>query len=869
MTADLTSERLTGWVHAGETELIAAALITAPEPARRALAMPLRQFRADSLNDRSDPLGDNDLPFHEAYRMRRQITTRRHNAFRVAGAGTMTGVAKVVSWLRLFGFADSSDPRVADALIRVLSAPGRPSLAAVARGLAARMRPAEVRAQWPLVTRLLEAAGEPAPATEAVLRGWLAETHCSAVSLRADPRTPLLLPHLFTIERLGGEVAPGGLAGLTEHRAVILPGCVSRLAAGDRPGAIRAFVELHRLLEPSLDELSEHRQSYLAMLSSPHGTVADVGLRSLRAVDDAGLLEVEAVADAAYAVLGRREKKLVRAQLDWLAAALVRKPDPALFEALLTGLSNEAVDLAERALRLAAKHLPAFGPPAREQLAQAGEGLTGDLCRQVRALLPAAEQTGAPRTPVLIAADGPAAPMPDPIRSVPEVVAAAVALTGQVAPDPVRLELVLDGLVRFAHADPEGLAAALVPKVPQWSDPLAGLLRAAAHRSWSPWTPDRWQRHAAPPFWMLTGRLSELSEQLTGTPPPALLATPATVDGHVDPERVLTVLTSAEADGWQPGPYDLSQAMLRLPRTVDPVVLAAAERLTSPAGRLFAAWLRGGGLPDPAVVTLDAVWHRCPDATACTCQWPPTVRRTSAFPEIPRPAPITVPAWLLALPAEPDHTRGRRSDHPLTGWPMILPGHPEIVAAHALPEIITAADDYNRQHLDILPVLAAATGPFGPAMALCLAHAFSADRTAGRVSATDAFVELAARGKLDGALVGRELAHLQRDGRLVLKRVAGCLTEALRAGVTTQTWAAARELVPAALATPGAGTPDLLAAAEAAAAAVQASDDLPEVTEVAARPGRSRLVTEAARLARTLAANRERVSSAAPAGLSA
>jgi hypothetical protein len=187
---------------------------------------------------------------------------------------------------------------------------------------------------------------------------------------------------------------------------------------------------------------------------------------------------------------------------------------------------------------------------------------------------------------------------------------------------------------------------------------------------------------------------------------------------------------------------------------------------------------------------------------------------------------------------------------------MVLPGHPEIVAAQALPEIVMAVHGDFRQQLDILPVLAASAGPFGPAMALALANGFSADDITGRVSATDAFVELAARGKLDGALVGRELAQLQGGGRLAVKRVAGCLIEVLRAGVTTEVWAAVRELLPAALINPGAGTPDLLATAEAAAAAVHATDDFPELTEVAARRGRTRLASEAARLSRTLAANR-------------
>jgi len=51
---------------------------------------------------------------------------------------------------------------------------------------------------------------------------------------------------------------------------------------------------------------------------------------------------------------------------------------------------------------------------------------------------------------------------------------------------------------------------------------------------------------------------------------------------------------------------------------------------------------------------------------------------------------------------------------------------------------------------------------------------------------------------------------------------------------------------------PGAGAPELLAVASAAAAAAGARDDVPGLTAVAGRGGRGRLVTEAARLLRTL-----------------
>jgi len=185
-----------------------------------------------------------------------------------------------------------------------------------------------------------------------------------------------------------------------------------------------------------------------------------------------------------------------------------------------------------------------------------------------------------------------------------------------------------------------------------------------------------------------------------------------------------------------------------------------------------------------------------------------------------------------------------------------MPSHRELVAAYVQPLLAPAADGNVRGGGDLLPALARASGPLGPAFALCLAYGLTAGRPAERLTATDAFVLTAARADLGsadlGALVGHELAALNDAGVLVLRRVAEALTGALRAGAAAEVWATARALVPAAL-TATAGGPDLLALATAAASAVGAREALPGVQDVAARGGRTRLVTEAGRLARTLA----------------
>jgi hypothetical protein len=191
----------------------------------------------------------------------------------------------------------------------------------------------------------------------------------------------------------------------------------------------------------------------------------------------------------------------------------------------------------------------------------------------------------------------------------------------------------------------------------------------------------------------------------------------------------------------------------------------------------------------------------------------------------------------------------------MAGWPMVLPGHREIVAAHVQPFLAPTADQDQHGGTDVLPALARTGGPFGPAMALCLAYGLAARYEPDRRPAIDALLHLSATGGLDAPLVGRELGQLLTAGSVVLGRIVPALAEAARDGAPHVVWAIARTLVPVLLRMdrPPQATPELLALAASTAATIGAHADLPEVATLAAHPGRTRLVTEATRLARTLA----------------
>ncbi|WP_203731668.1 hypothetical protein [Paractinoplanes durhamensis] len=558
----------------------------------------------------------------------------------------------------------------------------------------------------------------------------------------------------------------------------------------------------------------------------------------------------------------------------------------------------------------------------------------------------------------------PPAAMPAPFGSVAELVADFADRLPQPL-EAISLERILAGLVAFAQSDRDELIAAITPLADSAPPPFGLLLRALArpgHR------PDRLPAEPLPPpAAMVPARIRELAYQLATNVPPALLATPATVDGQVSPVRVLFRLIAAERDNWQPGPYDLAQALLRLPTTVDTAVITAADRLVSPAGRQFATWLHAGGLP-PATATITTGPHR----RATVVPPPAPTIPSDAHPE---PAPAGVPPLLHdPTPAAtvdtiirdlltPPVLEAAEAIPPDMGcWTMVLPHHRDLIAAHVLPFLTgrsaatarpesspppasaphtsstarvlgaaktaspariagagptaaaariagamraaTARDEAqdHRRLADALRGLARAAGPFGPGMALALAHGLVAEEELLRDAAVDAVRHLTGSSGLDTGLLGRELRALltaagsavpgdaavrpsppaagygvmsraAADGRAPrtmedretrrsvgvgrLRRAAAGLERIGRGRGWHIVWALAYAVVPALLRQrPVAdGLPELLAVAADAATAVGARADMPDVMLAAAEPGRSDLAVEAARLAQILTAN--------------
>ncbi|MCU7821766.1 DUF6493 family protein, partial [Kitasatospora sp. DSM 101779] len=187
-------------------------------------------------------------------------------------------------------------------------------------------------------------------------------------------------------------------------------------------------------------------------------------------------------------------------------------------------------------------------------------------------------------------------------------------------------------------------------------------------------------------------------------------------------------------------------------------------------------------------------------------------------------------------------------------WTAILPHHREETAARLIERFAAAADFDERGAPQLLPALAEAGGPAGPAVHLALAYGLGARHREDRTAAVDALLVLAARGDLDGALLGRESAELVALGPVKPNRLTDSLRAAADTGAHGTVWSVLAAALPQLLAgEPPRGIGDLLAVAADCARRCTARGAIREVTSLAARGGSSRAVREAAALQEVLA----------------
>ncbi|XRQ13623.1 DUF6493 family protein [Actinomadura welshii] len=874
---------MSGWddvreaIDAGDTERVVRLVSALGEPVQRRVAK--------------------DLPaLAEATRAASEfgwLDRDRQETLLLAGAGTISGPAAAASWLcrrDLQGWWRPDEfAALCAALCAVTAARSDEWRAEVAHRVAARIRvPEENPVRWHLAAALARSAGAAAPASDGFVIGW-ADGGAQPQELAHDPFLETLVPKLFEVDGVGAALADeehrgrwdpgykgtwaGELAGLARagrlERTLLLDGCVSRFLRGGTAHNLRWFVRLHTALEPTEDETAARVRDYVRLLPTAPSTVAELALQQVRRADDLGRLDAPFFGEAADAVLFRPEKKLVRAALTWLDRT-ARKRDrvDATLRALVAVFASDALDLRERAVRVAARHASRASEPVRAQIRDAAGGLPADL----RALV--AEVAG--EVGAAVGPEQPAGPPPFVPREPPAPIGSLSGLAEEFAAlqrsseDWRSAERFLAALVQFAYADADatrealaGPVKALVPWIANTNPavlrswvayPVRCLLLADAVRPASPARSYRENRRltsgarfASPLEGFLSWRLREAGAGVGRVP--LLLATPTTGSGHIDPDVLLERLERLEKAGAEPGQADLMQAMLRVPREIDPAAVARAKTLASPAGQRVAAWLADGGLGDPAVgcAVIDG-----PGGTVRGRSVPLPTGVLSTV-DVPGDSDI---AHLCAFPGDGRRDEGRPRFVPSSGhWPSVLPSHREVAAAHLAPSL-AGTGDWAWGQGAIVNDLAEADGPAGAAAGTLLACALANRHQEERAGAVEAFLAFGARGDLPAAETGTALGRLAAQGRITVPRAVRALTAAADAGAHAEVLATLTAALPHALPGPGkpapAGVPALLALATRMAESTGAKGAISAVGDVAARGGSSRLVKEAARLHRTL-----------------
>ncbi|GAA4957112.1 hypothetical protein GCM10023334_074540 [Nonomuraea thailandensis] len=832
---------------------------------------------------------------------------------RVAGAGTLGGAAAVATWIFRRDFAGWNEDLPVTPLLRVITARPAEWQADLAVRVARRLRGIRRQQNdgtVELALELLRRTGVTPPDHDPLVVAWVSTTP----DLAADPLARHLVPRLFEAEGVGRALRderldrdPGGRgrrswlhalrdladAGLVEREALI-DGCVRRFLRGGSAADLRFFVRLHDLLAPG--HSPERVRDYLRLLPSAPGPVAELALRQLHPRADAAPsrhkaggagagMSGEEVGEAVAALLFRAESKLVRAGLTLLDQATREAEgelDP-LAPALASAFLCESYEVRERSVRLAVKYAGRFTPAGAEAVREAAGVLPPELAARL------AEPFGAAPAPVFgpECDDFEAVPLPSfeaPARDPFPAAITNLAETFDQLHHEFSFERWLDGFVRDPEARKHPVRTTNLYVLDEWSS-VSHWTEALLRESTEPGrsgpeheagprhgmpagpqegmptmrTPEQqlpgWrlpdQGRVAPPHWAMLLRCAELLGAVRwGTLPPYLLATPTSASCHVDPAELVARIEGYERAGVRHLPADLEQALLRLPREVDPEVTARAGRLarTSEAGAALESWLRRR--PEPVT----------------RVEWPQAVTRSSGLEpqaEARSGRPVSLPRGRVLLePTGMPLVDALMSDPPprsalgaapgcnLDLWRLMLPSDREVAAVQLLSQVF----DYWRSpgHLHTYVTrLCHQDGPVGEGTALVLG-ALLAERGWHADHCHELLLRAIATGYLPAGECGRQLGRCLRGTGMGLSRVTSALEDAARGGAHRAVWEIMRGLLPVFLPAgeerAHSGHTRALEFAADAARWAGARGTIPEVAAIAARKGSSGLVRAARRL---------------------
>jgi hypothetical protein len=542
----------------------------------------------------------------------------------------------------------------------------------------------------------------------------------------------------------------------------------------DGPAVDQAwFLEFHEALGVAAEDVVRRMPTYLGLLGVRHGPAVRMAQDRLGHVaQDVGVGVPELVA-ASPAVLSRAEKGLVLRHADLLAAVADMHPEqvPAICSVLELAVRHPRRDVQERVEQVLTRLAPA----------RAGDAAATDSARRGPAMArPVAVDPAPLAGPVLV----------EPVRTGGELVELLLR-TGE-SPDAIAVERIYDGALRLGrqlsererdalrHADIGGHLLGLAAIAQSLARNRGVAFSDDEYVGVTIWEVDRPPRYE--PRWrmehMVVRRGREVASHVVGGSS-ALLAFPSTTDGRVGVDDLERRLRSIPAN--QLLPLDAGLAALR----VHPDDYAGVERLRgTAAGDAIAAGVRRLEAYDPA-------WARVAWDLPHSSADPPTVWQDTR-------STIGSPHDLVAAVLDRFDMASRFAESlrfsgwaKLTTvmWPFTLPHHPELLAAHAhtrlvgalLPVILTSFDRNDSGSAPLLAGLAASRVRTGSVTASALVYGAAASAAGDRIAATDAVVELACHGLLDGGELGRQAALCLREKSVTGSRIADVLQEAAQA----------------------------------------------------------------------------------------
>ncbi|MFL6062219.1 MAG: DUF6493 family protein [Marmoricola sp.] len=791
-------------------------LATLDEPARKTLVKPMRAYSRS---------GEWDM-------------APRHSeaGLSLVGAAVLPDTKSTAAWLRRFPplrwdmwSVAGRRPGNVQAVVAVLVQRNPTWLPALVQVLAERLATGGADG-FDLVDGLRLALGYAPPAVPGFIALWIQERWSpwdgrkGVIALRAEPAIARLLPLAVDDDRTAGLLrgAPEFVQAVDEglvDRAEVLDALLARLQRGGRPQATNDFVAVLAALSPTVGEVGDRIADYLALLPpGSSSTVAGAAQAALIEAHKAGFVSDSDLLGASSMLLARDEKKVLRAQVGWLEHHAREHPEAreAIVAAARVALTSKAVDVQQRASALVAELGGAVTSPAA----------------------PAA----------VVAAVAPPGPKPvTPIQGLDEAVELLLVNLRSEANDRIGLDLerLVEALPRLAgpggaslravrHRFAEDNTYAWYLK-PHYRDELnvrRSVVALAAALSGDDWSDpgESFARNEGPPEKALALRIIDLARAVRSDPRVRAVSLPTDDSGRLVPEVLENRLAQARAEGWEPAPRDLELAQLR-----------------------------SGAMPkvEPALdVTVVTVSHNDPN-------WPEW--------EAPRPdrkvTRINVSPgqgaeersgslWSLLVSRGESTARGDGWWSPEThfaAWPLVLPHHPNVIAAHLVPELARAATSRS-QGLGALLQLAEAPADGGEAVELALANVLNGSSAEARATAVDALVALVGHARLDGARLGRRLAAMVLQGEVTPKRLPGPLLDAAAAGGAGEIWHVLHQLLSDLLASGATvtGMVDLLTCAISVADLAVDPQGIPGLDELAGRKSRSGQVLEAKRLAARL-----------------